>query len=375
MDCKISKSFFPILFIIVFLISSCSIPSWFPIKKGISQKAKQKELLDKEIIIIEGREYIKVVNENVSEGEKRSKSIYIPLDEYLSNRDRYKTPTIAKEKEKIEISKGTFSQITPKETLIKASKEVLESNLKRKVLVSYFDDHSSTSEEILGDWITERLIKEITKRSKDIIFIDYQLVKEFLMNKGINIEDLEKYEILKLLNEIFGVHLFITGELKGPYVFTAKREKEISASSIINIEVKLISTYSGKVIKTLHSTNPIISTKEHGSFSEEKAKSRAIDLCISEISKSLIEEIGRVEWFCRIAKIEDSDVYINAGKLSGIKPGDVLDIFSPSQYEVKVGAKGKIQITNLFGIDASKGRLIQGERPEMDDILRLAKVE
>lgn len=374
MNYKNSKSFFPVLFIAIFLISSCSTPSWFTIKKGVSQKAKLNELLDKEIIIIEGKEYVKVINKDFTQGGKGLKYLYIPIDEYLSNRNKYLIPTLTKEKEKREVSSGTFSQDLQKEALVKAS-EPLDSNLKRKVLVSYFDDRTSQKEEILGDWITERLKKEVNKRSKDVIFVDYQLVKDFLLQRGINIEELEKAEVLKLLNGIFGVHLIIKGELSGPYIFKVKRDKESYSSSILKIELKLINTSSGKIYKTLHSINPIISTKEYGAFSEEKAKSKAIDLCIAELSKSFIEEIGKIEWFCRIAKIEENDVYINAGKLSGIKPGDVLDIFSPGQYGTKMEAKGKIKITNLFGIDASMGRLIQGERPEMDDILRLAKIK
>ncbi len=373
MDCKISKRFFPVLLIITFLISSCSIPSWFPFKKGVPQKAKLKELLDKEIVIIEGKEYIKVINENVSQGERGSRYLYIPVEEYLSNRDKYKTPTFTKEKR--EILKEDFSKEIQKEALVKASLESSYSNLRKKVLVSYFDDRTTTGEEILGDWITDRLTKEVNRRSKDIIFIDYQLVKDFLIKRGNNIEDIGKTDVIKLLNEVFGIHLIIMGELSGPYIFITKGDRESSSSAILKIEAKLINTYTGKIFKTLNSTNPIISTKEYGSFSEEKAKSKAIDLCISELSRSIIEEIRRMEWFCRIARVEDNEVYINAGKLSGIKTGDVLDIFSPGQDGANTGSKGKVKITHLFGIDASKGELIQGKRPEIDDILRLARIE
>jgi hypothetical protein len=37
--------------------------------------------------------------------------------------------------------------------------------------------------------------------------------------------------------------------------------------------------------------------------------------------------------------------------------------------------KGKIQISSFFGIDASMGRLIDGKKPDVNDILKLAKTK
>jgi len=49
------------LFIPLFLIA-CTTPSWFPFQKGPPHKAKTKELVDKEVIVIDKREYVKVSN-------------------------------------------------------------------------------------------------------------------------------------------------------------------------------------------------------------------------------------------------------------------------------------------------------------------------
>jgi len=378
MEHKKSRALFPILFIFVFLIffviSSCSTPSWFPIKKGAPHKAKLKELLDKEIVIIEGQEYIKVLNENGTQAGSSQKYLYIPIDEYLSKKDRYVLPSIAKDKEKREFTKIAQPTELKKEISIKTPVGSVSSRLKKKVMV-YFDDRISSGEEILGDWISERLMNEINRRSKEVLFIDYQSVKDFLKQREILIEDIQRPDVLKLLNEVFGIHILAKGELTGPYVFTTKGGKESSASSILKIEMKLINASSGKIINTLYSTNPILSTKEYGFLSDEKAKSKAIDLCIADISRSLIEEIAKVDWFCRIARIDGEEVYINAGKLTGIKPGDVLDIFNNVQYGEKRVAKGRIEVSNLVGIDASMGRLISGEKPELEDILKLTKKE
>jgi hypothetical protein len=89
----------------------------------------------------------------------------------------------------------------------------------------------------------------------------------------------------------------------------------------------------------------------------------------------LSRELESLDWFCRIAKIDGEEVYLNAGRLTGIKVGDIMEVFEPGKSGERGELKGKVRISTCFGIDASMGSLIQGKKPEMDDILRLARHE
>jgi hypothetical protein len=370
-------SVFFLLFILSFIFA-CSTPSWFPIKKGPPNKAKMKELLDKEVIIVDGEEYVKVVNPRASEKENQPPCLYIPVDEYLSKRESFKTPAIQKEevKEEFPIS-STTSSLREKEvgTDSPPPSRFLLPNLKKKVVIAYFDDRTTPSEERFGDWVAEKMIKEMNRRSQQVLFVDYQTVKDFLEKRGVKLTDLETPNVLLLLNEVFGIHAWVAGELTGPYVFTtnAAKGQDQTASAIIKIEMRLIDTYSGKTIKNLSTNNSITGTKEKGSFSEEKAKIKAIDLTIAELGRSLSKELDSLDWFCRIAKVDEEAIYINAGKLTGLNVGDVMEVFRPEIPEERSEAKGKIRISAWFGIDASIGKLIQGEKPDVNDILKIAK--
>src|SRR4030043_980371 len=79
------------------LVFACSTPSWFPLKKGPPHKAKMKELLDKEVIIIDRQEYVKVQNPRISEGSDQPKYLYIPINEYLAKKETFIAPSIRKE--------------------------------------------------------------------------------------------------------------------------------------------------------------------------------------------------------------------------------------------------------------------------------------
>jgi len=371
-------SIFLLLSIISFVFA-CSTPSWFPLKKGPPHKAKMKELLDKEVILIDKEEYVKVLNPRTTEGKDQPKYLYIPVNEYLSKRETFTTPPVRREEVKEEppvASAKPSSSLGENPLIVSPSKSTL-SILKKKVLIPYFDDRTTEGEEVLGDWVAEKLMKEVNRRSLQILFADYQMVKGFLEKKGFDLKDLQTSRILQMLNENFGIHAIVIGQLSGPYVFTAKTldSQDGTASAIIKIDISLVDTFSGKTLRNLSASNPTFAAKEKGSFSEEKARVKAIDLTIASLGRSLARELDGMDWFCRIAKVEGEEVYINAGKLTGLKVGDVMEVFQPGGSGERGEAKGRIRVSAFFGIDASMGRLIQGKNPDVNDILKLVKSE
>jgi len=379
MESNIKKTNYPVFLILLtfFLLFACSTPSWLPIKKGPPHKAKTKELLDKEVIIIDKQEYVKVLNPRGSEGGNQPKYLFIPVEEYLAKKKAFAAASI-----KVEQKKETLGDTTPLSTSPVQGKEVFSTSvsvspvvhLKKKVLITHFDDRTTTVEETFGDWLAERLMKEMAQRSIQVLFTDYQMVKEFLEKRGVSPSDMESPNTSKMLSEVFGIHAIVLGDLSGPYVFTTKGAKDQDgvSTAIMKIETKIIDTFSGKIVKSFSAQNPAVQTKEKGAFSDEKAKGRAFDLTIADLSRSISRELDRMEWFCRAAKIEGEDVYINAGKLSGLKVGDVMDVLRPGIPGERGEIRGKIRILTIFGMDASIGKLIQGKKPDEEDILKLA---
>jgi len=367
---------FILLFILPFSLS-CSTPSWLPFKKG-PPYAKTKEFLNKEVVIIDGEEYVKVTNHKGSEGTGQSSYLYIPVNEYLSRKETFVTsipPSGTTAKGSSTSSSQTLPGSLEKEVFLVSHSSLLPQDLKRKVVLTYFDDRSTQADETYGDWMAEKLTREVSQRSQRILFIDYQLVKEFLEKGGYVLSDLETPKVLRLLDQAFGIQALVVGHLSGPYVFTTKttKDRDEMAKAILKVETSIVDTLSGKTLKTLSATNPIIASREKGTYSEEKAKLKAIDLAISDLSKALSRELDSLDWFCRVAKVEGEDIYINAGRLTGLRIGDVVEVFRPDGLDERREQKGKIQISGFFGIDASMGRLIDGKRPDANDILRLAK--
>ncbi len=373
------RSFILTLPFFLLLVFGCSTPSW--LKLGSSHKAKMKELIDKDVVIIDQQEYVKVLNPKASEGKDQPRYLYVPVNEYLARKETFTATTTqavgVKHASAATSEKPSSSLLLEEETVaIPPSKPVLP-RLKKKVLIAYFDDRTTQGEEVYGDWMTEKLMKEINRRTLQVLFTDYQMVKEFFKKNGNHLENLETSKGLQSLNEIFGVQALVAGELSGPYVFTTKTttDQEGTASAIIKIDMRLVDTFTGKILKNLSGQNPAIAAKEKGSFAEEKAKIKAIDVTIANLGRSLAKELEGIDWFCRVAKVEGEEVYVNAGRLTGLQVGDVLEVFRPGGSGIPGEVKGKIRISAFLGLDASTGRLVQGEAPAVNDILRLAKRE
>jgi hypothetical protein len=375
----IPRYFILVLLFTLLLVFACSTPSWFPLKKGTPYKAKTKELIDKEVVIIDKVEYVKVLNPKASEGKDQPKYLYIPVNEYLSRKGEFVTPTLRQEEVKREASVASTKAPSPaeEEVLAIAPSKSAFPDLKRKVVIAHFDDRTTQGEEVLGDWVAEKLMKEANRRSHRILLTDYQMVKEFLDKKGTDLKDLETPKVHYLLNEVFGIQALVLGQLSGPYVFTTKptKDEEGTASAIIRIEMRLVDAFSGKTLKNFSANNPIFSSKQRGTFSEEKAKVKAIDITIADLGRALARELDNMDWFCRIAKVEGDEIYLNAGKLTGLKVGDVMEVLRPGAPGERGETKGKVKISAFFGIDASMGRLIQGKNAAVNDILKLAKGE
>jgi len=376
MDFQTRLSRISILILFFALLSfACSTPSWFPFfKKGPPHQAKIKELLDKEVVIIDREEYVKVTNPKAREAIGEPKYLYIPVNEYLSKKGAYSTPTVSgdlPQQEGSPTGKPSVSTTEMEIASVSVSKPLPQ--LKKKVVVAYFEDRTANADDRWGDWVAEKLVKDLERRSLGVLFADYSVVREFIEKRGTGQNDLEVPGVLSLLNEVFGIHAVVVGTLSGPYVFATRTvtDQEGTATAIIRLEVKVIETLTGRVVKTFSSHNPTLATKEKGSFSDEKAKLKAIDMTISDLSRSLSWELDTLDWSCRVVKVEGEDYYLNAGKVTGLKLGDRLEVFRPGEPGTGSSSKGQIQISGFLGMDASVGKIVDGKKPEVNDVLRL----
>jgi hypothetical protein len=158
-------------------------------------------------------------------------------------------------------------------------------------------------------------------------------------------------------------------------------DEENTALAIVRIQIKLVEATTGQVIKTFERRNPIFATEERGKFSRDKAKLKAIQLAIDEVTGDVVSGINQMGWYTRIVKVDGNRVYLNAGRLTGLKVGDLMDVYGPGggKIEPMVGIsmdpfegqrKGQVKVSQLFGTDAAIANITHGGNFALSDVAK-----
>ena len=233
--------------------------------------------------------------------------------------------------------------------------------MKRRVLVLPLEDHTNYKDEHLEELTTKRLVSRL-ENTGTIIPVDPHTT---------NLSgDLSTPEAMKTLNELYGVQAVIKGSISDVYTSSSKlegREDKDVSFALSKISLDVYNTETGKLLRQLNARNPFFLSREGGEMAAEKAKVRAIDLAIELIADDLLKALLSLDWHARVASVEADKVYINAGRLSGLEKGDVLEVYSPGTQVIdkstnlplgrtKGTYKGEAEVAEVFGVDACWAR-------------------
>ena len=230
--------------------------------------------------------------------------------------------------------------------------------MKRRVVVLPFSDQTNYKDEHLDDLATQRVVKRL-ESTGTIICVD----PHTLDLTG----DLSGSDAMRVLNNTYSIQAVIRGAISDVYVSSSrvegKGEGEIS-TAMSKITLDVYSTETGRILRQLSGRNPIGLTLGRGDNSTETVKVRAIDLSIEMISDDLLKALLSIDWHARVANIDHDKVFVDAGRLSGLQKGDVLEVYAPGEEIVDKGTnrpmgmtrgayKGELEVSEVFGIDAS----------------------
>lgn len=386
------KDFLLLALLLTFSLISCG---HMPLgRKTEAPKEKKVETVEQEpkpgdVKVVDGVEYIYVRNRRFGLSPQEPEYVWVRKDEYrpgladaisgifTERRERQELERrIAKLEEELKRKEPGGQILRPQQYTLSLALSIPSPGVRRKVIVLPIEDKSNFKEENLGELATRRIISKIESTGY-VICVEPSEIK--LTGSPLSPEN------MRILNEIYGIQAVIAGELISVYTTTSKlegkEEKEVSFA-VSNINIGVYSTETGLLLRRLSGRNPVSLSMEKGDLSSERAKLRAIDLALEVISEDLIKSILQIEWHGRIASVDGDRVYLNAGRLSGLKVGDVLEVYGPGSqiYDeatkkpigIKRGQlKGEIEIKELFGIDASMAKVKKGGNFTPSDLVFL----
>jgi hypothetical protein len=140
---------------------------------------------------------------------------------------------------------------------------------------------------------------------------------------------------------------------------------EVQESAFLRVSVDIYDTETTKLLHRLSARSPLPGNMP------EKDLVKAVDHTINLLKDDLAGAIRSLDWHGRVASIDKGGTVLNAGRLSGIKEGDVLGVYGRGEQVVdrvtglplgrlKGKYKGEIEVLEIFGVDASWARTLKG---------------
>ncbi len=350
-----NKKIYIILLLAFFLISCSKIPL-------IGKKEQKPERIPEgQTVTIEGMEKIKGVNPPRTETPPKKPS-----------------PAAPKKQE----TETKIASI-PARPFYSPSLPLFQVGFKRKVVILDFENKTTYKEERLGEVVSKKLSDKL-EATQRVVLVDSIFLTDLLKREEFKFQNLSETSAMKKAYQTFGIQAFLKGVITDLSLLSSKAsetsEEEVSFATA-KIEVHLIDASTGNILRTFIGRSPIFGTKEQGEYSRSKAVLKAIDFALDEVLDSLLRQLDILEWTTTIAKIEGENIYINSGKLSGLRVGDTLEIYEPGKEIIHPTTKfslgwttgklkGIIRITELFGVDGAVGKVVQGEGFSLDDVVK-----
>ena len=343
----------------LFLLASCSS---LPLI-GKKKEEKADKIPEGKTVSVEGMEDYKGVNPSKQEtppGKKPSSP----------------TPPPKKEPE-------TRIASTPIRPFYSPSLPFFQMGFKRKVAILDFENNTTYKDEKIGEAVAKKLSDKL-EATQRVVTLDKIVVSEMLKREGFKFESFSDPSAMKRAHQSLGIQAFALGMVADVSILSSKTSEtsdEEVAFATVKIEIRLTDASTGNLLKTFIGRSPIFGTKETGENSRGKAVLKAIESGLDDILEGFLRQLDLLDWTTTIAKVEGENLYLNAGKLSGIRIGDTLEVFEPGKEifhpttNLSLGwttgkLKGIIKITELFGVDAAIGKVAQGTGLSSNDVVK-----
>jgi hypothetical protein len=271
----------------------------------------------------------------------------------------------------------------PSRPLYSPSLPLFQMGFKRKVAILDFENKTTYKEEQIGEAVAKRLSDKL-EASQRVVVLDKTVVSEMLRREGLKFESLLDPSVMKRAHQSLGIQAFASGTVTDVSLLSSKgsesSDEEVTFATS-KLEIRLVDASTGNPLRTFIGRSPIFGAREAGENSRSKAVVKAIELSLDEVLEGFLRQLDLLDWTTTIARVEGEDLFVNAGKLSGLRIGDTLEVFEPGKEiihpvtKLSLGwttgqLKGTVRVTELFGVDAAVGKVIQGRGFTPNDIVK-----
>lgn len=268
--------------------------------------------------------------------------------------------------------------------------ETLGQPKKRVVVLNFWNDTPVKNAEV-GDFAADELRRGLHLTQRMIIPQDAKTdlsTQDFVQR--------EKVRVSQLIREgrRMGVSVLIIGRIskivfrqKGEEVGLLRQKQSIAA---VDVELKLFDVAAGREIMAVGKSGEAQSSAlvafESDSMESPEFRAELTRLAVRNAVAVLVGDVVRavekLTWQGRIARVQGTKVYLNAGRSSGLVTGDILKVLTPGEdiYDPASGAflgrsqgalKGTLEVIDFLGQDGAVAEIHTGANFQEGDGVQL----
>jgi hypothetical protein len=197
------------------------------------------------------------------------------------------------------------------------------------------------------------------------LLVEPEEAEEILAQQGLSVRQENKADIARTL----GVYPAARLVLFVDQVALDRKGNKVQG----RLDYTLVDGFSGRTI----SRDQSIVSADQGAAE----KGELLRALLAQAVVDLEKRAAKYGWSTRVAMVEGKNLYLSAGKASGLNAGDLFAIYGPGKEiihpiaKVSMGFqrgpyKGMVKVVNLFGGDASEATVVAGPGTiEVNDIV------
>jgi hypothetical protein len=200
-----------------------------------------------------------------------------------------------------------------------------------------------------------------------LLLVEPEEIEEVLAQQGLSVRQEKKAKIARTLGVYPAARLVL---FLDKVALDRKGNKRQG-----RLDYTLVDGFSGRTI----SRDQRIISADQGAAEKGELLRALLAQAVVELEK----RAAKYGWSTRVAMVEGNNIYLSAGRASGLNAGDMFAIYGPGKEiihpiaKVSMGFqrgpyKGMVKVSNLFGRDASEATVVAGPGTiQVNDIVTL----
>jgi curli biogenesis system outer membrane secretion channel CsgG len=225
-----------------------------------------------------------------------------------------------------------------------------------KLRVGVVNFQNKTPSRVLGiGEAAADILGTILQKTERFIVIPQQDLDSILSQQRMGATGVINPETAAKMGEVMGLNAIVTGAVtayseaeEGTDFIVGKSKKQIAR---VTVDYRIVDTTTG--VQLMADSGAGIYEKKvttvlgAGSKAgyDSDLRDGALRDALNKAMVNMMKSLGRRKWNGRVAQVDGSSLYINAGQKSGLNVGDKLDVFRPGKQIIDPVTKQKLGTT------------------------------